>query len=196
MGKTAKIILAIVGVFILACLVGSVMLGRFGSRKFTEVMQEAQRQSAEARTWARSHSQGECMDEGMSRVQGCPGIQCQIAVQTFTSVCLSAASPTADLCDGVPDPQEFMATSQWINNRCAAFNGTAVGGGRALDAVPQPAPGAAASLLRPGADRLDRRRGPRRRRSLTAPLRRREGRVDAPLETPRRAAPPRRSVPR
>lgn len=136
MGKTAKIILAIVGVFILACLVGSVMLGRFGSRKFTEVMREAQRQSAEARTWARSHSQGDCMDEGMQRAQRCPGIQCQIALQAFTAVCLSAASPTAGLCDGVPGPQDFTASSQWINNRCAAFDG------------PQSAPGGAAMRCR------------------------------------------------
>ena len=123
MGKTAKIILAIVGVFILACLVGSVLLARFGKQKFGEVMQEAQRQSVEARAWARTHSQGDCINEGMTRVQACPSIQCQLAVQTFTSVCLSAASPTAGLCDGVPGPQEFMAASQWINNRCAAFNG-------------------------------------------------------------------------
>ena len=123
MGKTAKIILAIVGVFILACLVGSVKLARFGGRKFNELAQEAQRQSAAARTWANGHMQGECMDEGMQRVQRCPGVQCQIAVQTFTSVCLSAAAPTVGLCEGVPGPQDFMATSQWINNRCAAFNG-------------------------------------------------------------------------
>ncbi|TAK30303.1 MAG: hypothetical protein EPO40_07895 [Myxococcaceae bacterium] len=123
MGKTAKIILAIVGIFILACLVGSVLLARFGKQKFGEVVQEAQRQSVEARAWARTHSQGDCINEGMSRVQACPGIQCQLAVQTFTSTCLSAASRTPDLCVGVPAPQDFMGTSQWINTRCAAFNG-------------------------------------------------------------------------
>jgi hypothetical protein len=121
-GKTAKIILSIVGVFILACIVGSVLFVRFTKKTFTALADEAQRQSTEARAWARGHQQGECMDEGMARVQRCPGIQCQIAVQTFTAVCLSAAAPTAGLCDGVPHPQDFMATSQWINNRCMAFN--------------------------------------------------------------------------
>jgi len=126
MGKTAKIILAIVGVFILACLVGSVVLARFGKQKFGEIVQEAQRQNVEARSWARAHSQGDCMNEGLARVQACPGspsIQCQIAVQAFTSTCLSAASPTPGLCEAVPSPQDFMGTSQWINTRCAAFNG-------------------------------------------------------------------------
>lgn len=123
MGKTAKIILAIVGVFILACLVGSVVLARYGKQKFGEIVQEAQRQTAEARTWARAHSQGDCMNEGLSRVQACPSLQCQIAVQTFTSTCLTAASPTPGLCEGVPSPQDFMGTSQWINTRCSAFNG-------------------------------------------------------------------------
>jgi hypothetical protein len=121
-GKTAKIILSIVGVFILACIVGSVLFVRFTKKTFTALADEAQRQSTEARAWARGHQQGECMDEGMARVQRCPGIQCQIAVQTFTAACLSAAAPTAGLCDGVPHPQDFMATSQWINNRCMAFH--------------------------------------------------------------------------
>ncbi len=99
------------------------VLARYGKRKFGEFAREAQRQSLEARTWARAHTQGECMDEGMQRVQRCPGIPCQIGVQTFTSVCLSAAAPTPGLCDGVPGPQDFMATSQWINTRCMAFAG-------------------------------------------------------------------------
>lgn len=123
MGKTAKIILAIVGVFILACVVGSVVLARFGRQKFTEISQEALRQSTEARTWARGRAQGDCMDEGLARVQRCPGIQCQLAVQSFTSTCLAAAAASPGLCDGVPGPQDFMATSQWINNRCRAFDG-------------------------------------------------------------------------
>ena len=46
-----------------------------------------------------------------------------VAVQAFTSTCLSAASPTPGLCEAVPSPQDFTGTSQWINTRCAAFNG-------------------------------------------------------------------------
>lgn len=127
MGKTAKIILGVIGFFVLACIVAAVLGGRFLTGKFTEVVQESQRQSEAARTWARAHTQGDCMDEGMRRVLACPpagaGFQCQLGVQSFGAVCLLSAAPTPGLCDGVPSPQEFTASSQWINARCSPLDG-------------------------------------------------------------------------
>jgi hypothetical protein len=123
MGKTAKIILSIVGVLALACLVGSVVLVKVGKQKFGEFVQESQRQTNAARTWARGHAQSECVDEGLTRVQRCTDLRCQIAAQTFTDACLSSAAPSPGLCEAVPHPQDYMSGSQWKALRCAAYNG-------------------------------------------------------------------------
>lgn len=123
MGKTAKIILSIVGVFILACIVGTALFARFAKRSIEGITQETQRQVTEGRAFAVGRAQAQCVDEGLARVQRCPGISCQIAVQTFTSTCLSRAAPTPGLCEGVPHPQDFMSSAQWANGRCAPLNG-------------------------------------------------------------------------
>ncbi|MDB4932992.1 MAG: hypothetical protein JWM10_5476 [Myxococcaceae bacterium] len=124
MGKTAKIILSIIGVLALACLVGSVVLVKVGKEKLGAFVQETQRQNAEARTWARGRAQSECVDEGLTRVQRCgdAAFGCQVSVQSFTSACLSSAAPTPGLCDGVPHPQDYNSGAQWKALRCAAYN--------------------------------------------------------------------------
>lgn len=118
MGKTAKIVLGVIGVFVLACVVGAVLLGRFAKQKIGGIVEETQRATAEARTFARTHQQGDCMDEGMRRARGCAAFQCMVATQNFTAICLSAAAATPGICDGVPHPQDFMSSSRWINSRC------------------------------------------------------------------------------
>jgi hypothetical protein len=124
MGKTAKIILSIIGVLALACLVGVVVLAKVGKEKFGAFLEENQRTSAEGRTWGGGHAQSECVDEGQARALRCGDteVRCQIAAQSFTTACLAAAAPTAGLCDGVPHPQDYMSGSQWKAQRCAALN--------------------------------------------------------------------------
>lgn len=121
MGKTTKIVLGVVGTIALfggLCFVGIVMLAKKGQRELEGFARDSEQQAAEARTWATQHAQGECMNEGLRRMGTCNGFRCQIQVQSFTMVCLSRAAPTAGLCDGIPAPQDFMATSQWVNSRC------------------------------------------------------------------------------
>ena len=118
MGKTAKIILGLLGFFVLACIVAVVAGGTFLKQKVGGIVEETQRQQTEARTFARTHAQAECMDEGIRRSRGCAGFSCQVGVQSFTSACLSTATPTPGLCDGVPHPQDFQSGSIWRNGRC------------------------------------------------------------------------------
>jgi hypothetical protein len=120
MSKTTKIILSVIGVLLLACVVGVSVLARYGKKTFNEFAQETRRQTVEARAWAQGHAQGECVDEGLARVQRCSGFQCQVGVQTFTTACLDVAAPTPGLCDGVPHPQDYMSSSLWRNGRCGA----------------------------------------------------------------------------
>lgn len=126
MGKTAKIVLGVLGFFVLACVVGAVLLGRFAKQKLGGLVEETQRATTEARAFARAHSQGECMNEGLRRARGCTGFQCQVATQSFTSTCLSAATPTPGICDGVPHPQDFMSSSRWLSSRCPVTGPTSV----------------------------------------------------------------------
>ncbi len=118
MGKTAKIILGVLGFFVLACIVAGVVSVTFVKKKIGNVAEEMQRQQTEARTWARGHAQAECLDQGMVRARTCAGFTCQMGVQTFTSNCLSLATPTPGLCEGVPHPQDFQSGSIWRNGRC------------------------------------------------------------------------------
>lgn len=118
MGKTAKIILGLLGFFVLVCIVGGVLLARFGKQQIGGLVEETQRQTTEARAWARTHAQADCMDEGIRRSRACTGFQCQVGVQSFTSTCLSTAAPTPGLCDGVPHPEDFRSGSIWRNGRC------------------------------------------------------------------------------
>ncbi len=118
MGKTAKIILGVLGFFVLVCIVAVVAGGAFVKKKFGGFADEMQRQQTEARTWARSHTQAECMDEGMVRARGCSGFSCQVGIQAFTSTCLSLATPTPGICDGVPHPRDMQSGGVWRNGRC------------------------------------------------------------------------------
>lgn len=118
MGKTAKIILGVLGFFVIVCIVAVVAGGTFLKQKVGGLVEETQRAQTEARTWGPGHTQADCIDEGMRRARGCTGFSCQVGVQTFTSTCLSAAAPTPGICDGVPHPQDFRSGALWRSTRC------------------------------------------------------------------------------
>lgn len=123
MGKTAKIVLGVIALFAVACFVGAIVLAKVGKQKMEGFAHDLERQTAEARAWGASHAQGDCMTEGLQRVARCDGIGCQLQVQNFATVCLQTAAPTAGLCDGIPAPQDFAASGQWVNSRCMAMTG-------------------------------------------------------------------------
>ena len=74
--------------------------------------------SLEAAAFAASHSQDDCVDEGLKKIDACDGILCEGGAKAFTDMCIHEASPTPGLCDGVPAPTEILKAARWIQGQC------------------------------------------------------------------------------
>jgi hypothetical protein len=79
---------------------------------------EGKSANEEAATFAASHDQSACVDEGLRKVMPCDGIMCEATTKVFTEHCITQATPTPGFCDGVPAMGEIMNTSRWVVAEC------------------------------------------------------------------------------
>ena len=86
------------------------------------LVEGAQKTIAEADAFAATHDQQGCMGEGLTRSTQCTGIMCNTELQVFVQRCLQKATPNAGICDGVPRPNEIMATANWSLAECQKKN--------------------------------------------------------------------------
>jgi hypothetical protein len=122
-----RIVLIVLAVIAVAALLGCGLC--FGGMYFwvdqnaDRLRESGQRVMAEAESFAASHSQDECIDEGLRRKDACGSgmeVICNAEAGIFLRRCLEAAAPTPGLCDGVPPPGEIMAGATWAVGYCAA----------------------------------------------------------------------------
>lgn len=113
------VFLAIVGsALALAALVGF-ETGRAARARPDDEWEAATAQAhAEAERWAPTHTQSECIAEGMRRDALCRDVACKVPIVGFMEVCFVRARPTAGLCDGVRPPADDAEDLRWREGRC------------------------------------------------------------------------------
>jgi hypothetical protein len=72
----------------------------------------------EARVFAKTHSEGECVDHALSKVYECDGIKCRAMTKVFLAKCLPLSMPTAGICDGVPKHNDILDFTVWAVGDC------------------------------------------------------------------------------
>lgn len=72
----------------------------------------------EAKAFAKTHAEGECVDQSLARVYKCDGIKCRAGVAIFLEKCLPLAAPTHGICDGVPKHDDILAAATWAVEFC------------------------------------------------------------------------------
>ena len=76
----------------------------------------------EARVFAKTHSEGDCVDHALSKVYECDGIKCRAMAKVFLAKCLPLSRPTAGICDGVPKQNDILDFTLWAprkKTKCA-----------------------------------------------------------------------------
>lgn len=72
----------------------------------------------EAKAFAKTHSESECVDHALAKVYKCDGITCRAGVAIFLEKCLPPSKPTAGICDGVPKHDDILAAATWAVGYC------------------------------------------------------------------------------
>jgi hypothetical protein len=105
---------------IVVLLVGAVVVGGviWISRNKDRLKDRAREVMTEGRDFGRNADNKGCMDESVSRYKKEPGFSSAISASIFTRACLDASRPTPGFCDDVPQPTEFMKSSQWTREQC------------------------------------------------------------------------------
>lgn len=110
------------GLSVLGCAVCAFSGYLWVDRNAESFRESGARIEGEAAAFAASHTQGECVDEGLARDGRCGdpmAIMCHAEARVFVSRCLATAAPTPELCDGVPPPTEIMAGAHWSVAECS-----------------------------------------------------------------------------
>jgi hypothetical protein len=75
-----------------------------------------------AAAFAAGHTQSDCVDEALRKVDACDGILCESGQGLFVTGCLRQATPVQGFCDGVPAPGQIMDTATWVREQCVRRN--------------------------------------------------------------------------
>ena len=105
---------------IVVLLVGAVVIGGvvWWSRNKDKLMGRAKEVMTEGRDFGRNTDNQGCVDESVSRYKKEPGFSSALSNTIFTRACLDASRPTPGFCNDVPQPTEFMKSSQWTREQC------------------------------------------------------------------------------
>ena len=120
-GMSTGQILLISGALLVFFVVGGIGAAAYWfSHNKDRIAVEATKARTEAATFAASHEQNACIDEGLARIDRCEGngIWCSAQQQLFLDACLQDASPSSSLCSGVPKAKDFMKSASWTVAEC------------------------------------------------------------------------------
>jgi hypothetical protein len=113
-----RVLLIILGVIVLLLIavgaIGYVMMKKHGP----QLRERFEKTEAEANAFGAGKPDTACVDEAFVRLRRCDGLMCEVEVQGFTTFCMQAAEPTAELCKGIPKPQNIMDTVKWSLEEC------------------------------------------------------------------------------
>lgn len=110
------------GVMLLGCLACGVYGYFWIDQNAAGLREVGVRAQGEADTFAASHTQAECLEDGFRRRDLCGdemAIMCQAEAGVFVRRCIDVATPTPGLCEGVPPPDDIAAAVHWALAYCA-----------------------------------------------------------------------------
>ena len=120
MPKWAKILLIILGVFVLlgigVIIAGVVWWNSSGKQFFEGAMKSVQ----EGQTYGRSADNAACVDESFVRFKRDSSMTNIVSARSFLTGCLQTSKSTPNFCDGVPAQLEFTNSARWKTEQCQA----------------------------------------------------------------------------
>lgn len=122
MPKWLKVLLLVMG----GCMVfAGLLIGGAAwwvSSNADQLKERTHRLKAEGEAFGKDRGWQACEPEALRRADGCTigNIMCEVAQGFFFEACLTAGTPDARLCDGVPRKDEILASVTWSLSRCAA----------------------------------------------------------------------------
>lgn len=112
------VLLVAFGVIALIGILGVVGVVWWFSANKDRLLAAGKEGTAEAATYAASHDQSACVDEGLRRVAMCDGIMCEAKEKIFTTACVQNATPSTGFCDNVPPANAIMEVARWSVDEC------------------------------------------------------------------------------
>lgn len=131
------ILLICFGLCLLLGVAAIVGVGIWFSKNKDRIAQGAEQTLKDAETFAATHDQNACVDEGLVRSSKCDGIWCTAQQQLYVASCLDKAEKSPTLCDDAPKPGEIMATANWAVNACKKRGRTDQACTQVMQAIPQ-----------------------------------------------------------
>jgi hypothetical protein len=124
------------GVFVLAGLVigGAAWWLRENRERLVEQGKEA---TAEGRTYAATHDQDGCVDEGLRQLKARSGFLGEAEAKIFLKSCLAHASKSPRFCSGVPRHGAVLDEALWLTGECERRHRPEQSCTRVLQAIPE-----------------------------------------------------------
>jgi len=130
MTTTGKVLLFGGGAVILIGIICVVGIAAWLVTAGVRMTKEAERQSAEGRSFGYTTDQRGCIDEGLKRAREFRAIDlaAMVANQTFVQKCLGTSKRTSGLCEGVPG-RFSRDRDDWMRDECRKVNMSPLGTG-------------------------------------------------------------------
>lgn len=109
-----KVILLVVGLFILTVVVLAVVAYKTIKTHEPELRASVEKVSAEGKTFGTGKAPADCIEEALRRADR--SFTGQIRTRMFADACLKASTQPPGYCDGVPSG--VIATAKWANTEC------------------------------------------------------------------------------
>jgi hypothetical protein len=113
-----KILLAIVGFFILVVVALGIVAYRSFRAHEPELRASAAKMQSEGKAYGTGKQPADCVEESLRRADR--GFTGQIRTRVFVDACLKAATPSPEFCANVPSG--IIATARWANTECIRRN--------------------------------------------------------------------------
>jgi hypothetical protein len=116
--RPVKIALVVAGV-LAALLLATAGAGFFWVRsQLPQLRATGEEAIAEGRSFAEGRNQSNCLGEALRRADRCDAMMCEVKNRVFLDGCLGKAERVANLCVGVPPPDEIMQSVRWALGLC------------------------------------------------------------------------------
>jgi hypothetical protein len=119
MSKTWAIVLSIIGGLFLLGLIAVAGVVYWVYQNKDRWVQSIEQIGKDAKEFgARTNNEG-CLKEAMARHKRDKSITGRISTQGFLLACLQASEPSPGFCDGVPQQDERMESTNWTLKKCS-----------------------------------------------------------------------------
>ena len=116
-----KIVLVIVGLFVVLAIVSVIGLFYVAKKYGPGLMEAGKHSMDEGKEYGRRTDNEGCVNESAARHAHASGISDMISNGIFMRACLDASRPTPGFCDDVPARFEFMKSARWQLDQCKHY---------------------------------------------------------------------------